>query len=277
MSISGLNPFRLTKLYSDTKASADNVVNTETSKAGDDPDLQALHRRLRIQKERLVTWGLEWSDESKSLAGAGIDESFARTGLSENVGNILRTIAECLDEATRLDEGSSMKTAKHSEVSKMVGTWPTTAEPRKELSPADRKRYEELCKDLTTSIDILYDLSRARKAFQQGTYPQSVPSLNPTNAITPEKTTLPPPLSKAVWSTSEFWHIATRDTEPVNLANALQDHSAHLAKLSLLQRGHRQRRRLRWLICRQESTQLTWYCLRNHRLHMDRPGTTLRV
>ncbi|RSM13119.1 hypothetical protein CEP52_002075 [Fusarium oligoseptatum] len=46
----------------------------------EDPEIKALHRKLRIQKDRLVTWGLEWSDPTQS---AEIDESLSKAGLSE--------------------------------------------------------------------------------------------------------------------------------------------------------------------------------------------------
>ncbi|KAF2104123.1 hypothetical protein NA57DRAFT_28818, partial [Rhizodiscina lignyota] len=198
-----LNPFRLTKLYSDTKASADHAVNRDTSKAGDDPYLHDLDRRFAIQKERLVTWGLEWSDESKHFGT--IDESFARAGLTENVSNVMRNIAATITEAAHLGERNPAATmSTKGEVSKMAGSWPATEEPRRPLDPEGKKRFEELCKDLTMSIDTLYDLSRARRAMVQGTYPQSAGNLSATNLITPEKMTLPPPLSKAVFSTRSY-------------------------------------------------------------------------
>lgn len=94
MSISNLNPFRLTKLYSDAKLSANNVANAEqlpsTTTPVDSPEYQALQRKFRIQKDRLVTWGLQWSDESKEKEG--IDESIAQAGLTENVRGTMSTI-----------------------------------------------------------------------------------------------------------------------------------------------------------------------------------------
>lgn len=95
MSISNLNPFRLTKLYSEAKVSANNVANTELQPVAaattDSPEFKAVQRKFRIQKDRLVTWGLQWSDESK--ANPSIDESIARAGLTENVDGIMKNIA----------------------------------------------------------------------------------------------------------------------------------------------------------------------------------------
>jgi hypothetical protein len=57
---------RLTKMYTDTKSSYDFVK--EPVQSAEDPELLSLHRKLRIQKDRLVSWGLEWSDPSQSEA-----------------------------------------------------------------------------------------------------------------------------------------------------------------------------------------------------------------
>lgn len=94
MSISNLNPFRLTKLYSDAKVSAANVADTEQPPSAavpvDSPEYQELQRMFRIQKDRLVTWGLQWSDESTDKDG--VDEGYAQVGLKENVRGVMAMI-----------------------------------------------------------------------------------------------------------------------------------------------------------------------------------------
>ena len=64
---------RLTKMYTDTKTSYDFVK--EPVQSAEDPEVLSLHRKLRIQKDRLVSWGLEWSDPAQS---PDIDESISK-------------------------------------------------------------------------------------------------------------------------------------------------------------------------------------------------------
>ncbi|UKZ76955.1 hypothetical protein TrVFT333_004671 [Trichoderma virens FT-333] len=121
---------RLSRLYNDTKKSSDFVK--EPAQHEDDPEIKALYRKLRIQKDRFVSWGLEWSDPNQS---AEIDESLSKAGLSEVVGSIMSTIKDILAEAEPL--------------------W---------LSYKRVGRFEDLIRDLTASIDTLYDLSRMRSS-----------------------------------------------------------------------------------------------------------------
>ena len=55
-------PRRLTQLYSDTKTHCDAVVEQDNQ----DTHSNVLHRKLRIQKDRLITWGVDWSDNAKN-------------------------------------------------------------------------------------------------------------------------------------------------------------------------------------------------------------------
>ena len=136
---------RLSRLYNDTKKSSDFVK--EPVQNEEDPEVKALHRKLRIQKDRLVTWGLEWSDPTQS---AEIDESLSKAGLSEVVGSIMSTIKDILAEAEPL-----WLSSKHL----AEGNRPA---PDRKLVPWDKTRFEDLVRDLTSSIDTLYDLSRTR-------------------------------------------------------------------------------------------------------------------
>ncbi|KAG6036044.1 hypothetical protein E4U41_005822 [Claviceps citrina] len=140
---------RLSRLYNDTKRSSD-FVKESVQNAGD-PDMKALHRKLRIQKDRLVSWGLEWSDPNQTVE---IDESLSKAGLSEVVGSIMSTIKDILAEAEPLWQSSSM----HPAASKPA---PDRKVP---LVQWDKGRFEELVRDLTASIDTLYELSRTRSS-----------------------------------------------------------------------------------------------------------------
>lgn len=152
---------RLSRLYNDTKKSSDFVK--EPVQNAEDPEIKALHRKLRIQKDRLITWGVEWSDPSQS-AEVLIDSSLSKAGLSEVVGSIMSTIKDILAEAEPL--WNSSRRLAGSEKGYNSGK----ARDRDQKIPLvvwDRGRFEDLVRDLTSSIDTLYDLSRTRSSYAQ--------------------------------------------------------------------------------------------------------------
>ncbi|KAI0405433.1 hypothetical protein F4802DRAFT_606917 [Xylaria palmicola] len=144
---------RLSRLYNDTKRSSDFVQ--EPVQAADDPEIKALHRKLRIQKDRLVSWGLEWSDPNQS---AEIDESLNEAGLTELVGSIMATIKDILAEAEPLWLASKRPAGNEKSADK------TSGDRKTPLIVWDKSRFEDLVKDLTASIDTLCDLSRTRSS-----------------------------------------------------------------------------------------------------------------
>ncbi|KAF2157035.1 hypothetical protein K461DRAFT_249747 [Myriangium duriaei CBS 260.36] len=150
----------LTQLYSETKKSALSNVTRDTREDAT-PALTDLHRKFRIQKDRLITWGLEWSDEGKGADG-DIDGSVARAGLTETVTSVLENIKEVLQEAERIRSASTPTRAPG---------WAIPAPEKSTWLSVDPARYRELVTDLTTSIDILYDLSRNRRALVAGSHP----------------------------------------------------------------------------------------------------------
>lgn len=156
---------RLTQLYSDTKKSCD-VVAKEGKAASRDSELIDLHLKYRIQRERLSSWGLGWSDENAAEEGS-IDEEVARAGLTSTVGDVLQNILQVLEKAEhysglglRTDTGiksSEKLRARHDDT---LLRW----------SQEDRAQYKALAEELTNSIDLLYDLSQTRRELRQGTY-----------------------------------------------------------------------------------------------------------
>ncbi|KAJ3494118.1 hypothetical protein NLG97_g4285 [Lecanicillium saksenae] len=142
---------RLSRLYNDTKKSSDFVQAPVPREKQQDPDVKGLHRKLRIQKDRLVSWGLEWSDPSNQAAE--IDESLSRAGLSEVVGSIMSTIKDILAEAEQLWLSGSGSTGGAG-----------SSEKKEKMIQWDRARFEDLINDFTASVDTLYDLSRTRGA-----------------------------------------------------------------------------------------------------------------
>ncbi len=205
---------RLSRLYNDTKKSSDFVK--EPVQNAEDPEIKALHRKLRIQKDRLVSWGLEWSDPSQS-SEVLIDSSLSRAGLSEVVGSIMSTIKDTLAEveplwlsSKRLVGGSDAgdgaggdgtvldKGADHDRDRKLlIVTW-------------DKARFADLVRDLTVSIDTLYDLSRTRS---------SVATAGPASIM--------PGSSKLAMATSSAPLPTKHDLSAVHQRFEQQQHSPH--------------------------------------------------
>ncbi|KAK4096104.1 hypothetical protein N658DRAFT_501968 [Parathielavia hyrcaniae] len=168
---------RLSRLYNDTKKSSD-FVKEPAHHAEADPEIKSLHRKLRIQKDRLVSWGLEWSDPNQS-AEVLIDSSLSKAGLSEVVGSIMSTIKDILAEAEPLWNSSRRLAGERVE---------PDAPPRRgekiRMVVWDKSRFEDLIRDLTTSIDTLYDLSRTRSSQASAAVRQS-PSVPASEDLRP--------------------------------------------------------------------------------------------
>ncbi|KEY73549.1 hypothetical protein S7711_03708 [Stachybotrys chartarum IBT 7711] len=142
-------PFQrsISSLYNNTKKSTDFIK--EPVQNEENPDIKALHRKLRIQNDRLVSWGIEWSDPAQS---AEIDESLSKAGLSEVVAGVMSTIKDILAEAEPLWLSSK----------RLVDSNRSSSDHKTPLVQWDKGRFEDLVHDLTASIDTLYDLSRTR-------------------------------------------------------------------------------------------------------------------
>ncbi|EKD21155.1 het-s domain containing protein [Drepanopeziza brunnea f. sp. 'multigermtubi' MB_m1] len=151
---------RLTKMYTDTKSSYDFVK--ELVQSEQDPEVISLHRKLRIQKDRLISWGLMWSGDC-ALEDADIDESINKAGLSELVGSVMSTIKEILAEAEPLWQASKKRAGgETSPGEKGVGR-----DRKQSLIVWDRSRFQDLVRDLTMSIDTLYDISRTQQSVRR--------------------------------------------------------------------------------------------------------------
>lgn len=177
----------LTKLYDDTKKSALTIINVD-SKANE--QFPTLHRKFKIQKDRLITWGLAWSDDENRSDG-NIDDAVAKAGLTETVDSVLRNIKDVTEEAERIQQASLPSHILTPGGDKIVTS----------LKPAtfDQARYGDLLQDLTTSIDILYDLSISRKALARGEHP----SFNSTSTET-SASSKPTSIRKSLFRTPSF-------------------------------------------------------------------------
>ncbi|CAF9940906.1 MAG: hypothetical protein HETSPECPRED_002674 [Heterodermia speciosa] len=153
-----LLPRRLTQIYADTKKSYEHVVRTNQIRGSSQSS--PTDRKLRIQKDRLIAWGLEWADSGASHAG-DIDDSLDRAGISDLVESIMTSINELLDEAERLQSSTTFS---------LPGSFPDDKSLVKaEIKQSDRDaaRLDDIVRDITTSIDTLCDLSRSQQGLRQ--------------------------------------------------------------------------------------------------------------
>lgn len=141
---------RLSTLYTDTKKFSDFVK--EPIREVEDPDIKSLHRKLKIQNDRLVTWGLGWSDPTNADV---IDDALSKAGVSEVVGSIMSNIKEILAEAEPLWASSRRQAG---EPLRPLG------DKKVPIVPWDKAKFEDLIRELTACIDTLYDLSRTRSS-----------------------------------------------------------------------------------------------------------------
>ncbi|ROW13019.1 hypothetical protein VPNG_05907 [Cytospora leucostoma] len=200
---------RLSRLYNDTKKSSDFVK--EPVQNAEDPDIKSLHRKLKIQNDRLATWGLEWSDPGNADI---IDDSLSKAGLSEVVGSIMSTIKEILAEAEPL-WASSRRPGAGAELPRTMA-----GDKKMPIVAWDKARFEDLVRDLTTSIDTLYDLSRtrsnasstsARARLYQGASTEDLRAFESTRMHTPQQ--IDP---KTLTSLKERQPIPMSETSPEN-------------------------------------------------------------
>lgn len=154
-----LVPRRISQIYADTKKSYEHVVQSNNT----NPQLSSLHIKLRIQKDRLVAWGLEWADSNANQSG-DIDGSLDRAGISDLVASIMSTIRELLDEAERIQPSSQHQ---------LPGGYPGDklgALVNNQWSAVELARLGDVVKDITVSIDTLCDLSRSQQVQRQSSF-----------------------------------------------------------------------------------------------------------
>lgn len=152
---------RLTKMYTDTKTSCESV--TTASKAVDDPELVALHRSFRTQRDRLLAWGLDWSDASAAQPN-DIDESLTQAGFSDVVASVMSSIQDLLNKAERLQHaGASDLPPKGGRADAPSKDSLSTLPIKTHWTNEDIDHSKTLLGDLTACIDTLYDLSRSRR------------------------------------------------------------------------------------------------------------------
>ena len=86
----------LTQIFNDNKRLYEELVQTR----GGSPDASPLFLKLRIQKDRLIAWGIQWSDRSRE---DDIDGALGRAGINDLVASIMDSIKYLLEEAESLN------------------------------------------------------------------------------------------------------------------------------------------------------------------------------
>lgn len=142
------HPHTLTELYSDTKQ------DIKQAKLVNVPEMNALHRRLQIQRDRFIAWCLEWSDDNSAVSQGTIDNFIAPVGPTETVTSVIITIQDIIQQVDRIHASGDLGTLD----AKGERNWAS-------CTPAAKALYEDLAQDLTTSVDTLYDLSGARRDY----------------------------------------------------------------------------------------------------------------
>lgn len=153
---------RLTKLYSDTKQSYETATAASKTTADEDPILKALHREFRIQKDRLLAWGLQWSDSNAAPSpDVEIDQKLDQAGLGHVVASVMSKIQNLLIESEMIQNPQPSFQDKISGDSK-------AASEMNSLTSDDIAKSKSLLSQLITCIDSLYKLSESRRTLSSG-------------------------------------------------------------------------------------------------------------
>lgn len=144
---------RLTQLYTDTKSSCESI--SSAPRPNDDPELITLNRNFRTQKDRLLAWGLDWSDASAAQPN-DIDEALSKAGFSDVVAHVMSAIKGLLTEAEAIQKPSPDFISSDGMNKSNPGVKTTWTE-------AEIARSRELLEQLTDHIETLFSLSRSRR------------------------------------------------------------------------------------------------------------------
>ena len=146
-------------MYMDAKRSYTRVVQT----SDENPESSSLQLKLRIQKDRLIAWGIEWADTNAAQSD-DIDGSLNRAGISDLVESIMLSINGLIDRAEHLQlEGTTKPYRKLSEDGKSSAVNPPLV-----FATGSLTQLEDIIKDLTASVDTLCDLSRSQHVLRKG-------------------------------------------------------------------------------------------------------------
>lgn len=145
-----ISSWSVTRLYTDAKDSNRHAIPASTP--DEPPEVLSLHRKFRIQKDKLLAWGLDWTDDRNAEGGGNINESVERAGLTEVVSSVMENIIGICDQADQIRHKFTAPQAQSR-------VFPVEKEDSKPWSAEDLRQYEVLIADLAEALDLLCDLS----------------------------------------------------------------------------------------------------------------------
>ncbi|RVX69928.1 hypothetical protein B0A52_05763 [Exophiala mesophila] len=150
---------RLSKLYSDTKQSYETARATSTITIDDPADVRDLRKDFQIQQDRLLAWGMHWTDVGTPGQGdVDIDKKIDQAGLGEVVASVMSEIKRLLEESGRLEHPEKYEIKMTGKSMRGPGS-PVTQ--RKDWTAHEVQTGRTLLEQLTTCIDVLYSLSES--------------------------------------------------------------------------------------------------------------------
>ncbi|KIW95862.1 uncharacterized protein Z519_02926 [Cladophialophora bantiana CBS 173.52] len=158
---------RLSKLYSDTKQSYESAkVTPAAANVTDLPELRDLRRDFQIQQDRLLAWGMHWTDVGAPYSAQGdvdIDKKIDQAGLGEVVASVMSEIKRLLEESGRLEHPERYEMKKSAR-----GPGSSPVAQRRDWTSHEVMTGRALLEQLTTCIDVLYSLEESRRADEKG-------------------------------------------------------------------------------------------------------------
>ena len=158
---------RLSKLYSDTKQSYESAqVTAAAANVTDLPEVRELRRDFQIQQDRLLAWGMHWTDVGAPYSAQGdvdIDKKIDQAGLGEVVASVMSEIKRLLEESGRLEHPEIYEKKKS-----VRGLGSSPVAQRREWTSHEVMTGRTLLDQLTTCIDVLYSLEESRRADEKG-------------------------------------------------------------------------------------------------------------
>ena len=170
----------LTKLYSDTKQSYETATVASKTHVDENPNLEALRHEFRIQKDRLLAWGLQWSDSTAIATSTDveIDQKLDQAGLGHVVALVMSDIQKLLVESETIQNPGNIAHDKKSP------SQISSKESEKAVVDADTDevaKSQSLLQQLTTCIDSLYKLSESRRTHNSSSQAEKSPQIDTTD------------------------------------------------------------------------------------------------
>lgn len=163
---------RLSRLYSDTKQSYEKAVVTGATSAPSDycdPDVESLRRDFQTQQDRLLAWGLDWADTNAAHVQKGgdieIDKKLDKAGVGDVVADVLSEIQRLLNQAGEIQRPTK-KLRSESKLREAV-TFAGGETAEKRWTWHEIAGFRSLLEQLTTCLDMLYQLSESKRTSSQ--------------------------------------------------------------------------------------------------------------